>query len=69
MSSTEKVKYTLSLSKKGELDWMTLIEVLQNRYFVCVGGSGGVGHIKVGSQAKTFSEGTELTKNCHTGPD
>ena len=41
LSSTEKVKYTLSLSKKGELDWMTLIEVLQNRYFVCVGGFGG----------------------------
>ena len=41
LSSTEKVKYTLSLLNKGGLDWMSLIVVLQNRYFVCVWRSGG----------------------------
>ena len=51
------------------LDWMSLIVVLQNRYFVCVWRSGGGGYIKAGSQAETFRGGIELTKSCHTGPD
>ena len=69
LSSTEKVKYTFSLLNKRGLDWMTLIVVLQNRYFVCVWRSGGGGYIKAGSQAETFRGGIELTKSCHTGPD